>query len=70
VSKISIISQRVVELELRYSSGPQLKPSDIVKAIFRINDSSVEAMHIVKTRQILGPPPDNKQKGEETQDVQ
>jgi len=70
VSKISIISQRVVELELRYSSGPQLKPSDIVKAIFRINDSSVEAMHIVKTRQILGPPPDNKQKGEETEDVQ
>jgi radical SAM family uncharacterized protein/radical SAM-linked protein len=63
IGKILLISPDVIELELKHDPGPQLKPADIVKAIFHLDDSSLERMRILKTRQLLGPLPEKSDGG-------
>ncbi|MBL7211770.1 MAG: TIGR03960 family B12-binding radical SAM protein [Desulfobacteraceae bacterium] len=53
VKSLTLLSPNSVKLVLRNTSGPELRPTEIVKGIFALNDDSVSQMQTLKTRQVL-----------------
>ena len=38
---------------VHHDTGPLLKPTDIVKAVFNLTDSDMDELQVIKTRQVL-----------------
>jgi radical SAM-linked protein len=54
VQKIALRSPHAIDLVLRHGPGPELKPVDIVRGIFRLTDQDLAGIKVLKTKQILG----------------
>lgn len=53
VSSISLVSPNKLQLTLRQTEGPGLKPTEIVKGIFYLTDDDLLNMDVLKTGQVL-----------------
>ena len=53
VKSMSLISDDVIKLAIQHTQGPELRPEEIVKAAFSLNDSFTGNIDILKTRQIF-----------------
>ncbi|UCF85122.1 MAG: TIGR03960 family B12-binding radical SAM protein [Desulfobacteraceae bacterium] len=42
-----------IKLVMRHASGPEAKPAEIIKSVFSLNDSQINCMRILKTKQVL-----------------
>ena len=51
VGSMSFISTDKIELAIKHTPGPQLRPAEIAKAVFSLEDSNLEQMKILKTGQ-------------------
>ena len=54
VKSIDCLSLYGIKLHIRHKPGPGLKPAEIVKTVFSLEDSHVNHMRILKTKQVLG----------------
>jgi radical SAM-linked protein len=54
VKSMSLISPNGIKLVMKHASGPELKPAEIVKSVFSLNEHHVHKMKILKTKQVLG----------------
>ncbi|MBW1779682.1 MAG: TIGR03960 family B12-binding radical SAM protein [Deltaproteobacteria bacterium] len=54
VSAISMVSPDKLQLSIKESEGPGLKPAEIVRGIFFLNDEDLLNMDVLKTGQVLG----------------
>ncbi len=55
VKSIKRLSPERLELVIRHGSQPELRPIDIVKGIFHLDEHQVSRVGLLKTRQIPGP---------------
>ncbi|MBN2125332.1 MAG: TIGR03960 family B12-binding radical SAM protein [Deltaproteobacteria bacterium] len=53
VVSMDLTQEGRVTLVLRHVPGPELKPADIVKAVFQIPEGDVPGMEVLKTKQIM-----------------
>ena len=53
VKSMRFISTDKIQLAIQHTSGPQLRPAEIVKAVFSLKDSDLEQMSIMKTGQVF-----------------
>ncbi|MBN1849951.1 MAG: TIGR03960 family B12-binding radical SAM protein [Deltaproteobacteria bacterium] len=53
VKSISLISPQAIALILRELPGPKLKPAEIIRGIFQLQDGDMTDINILKTKQIL-----------------
>ena len=53
VSSISLVSRDKLQLAVKQTAGPGLKPAEIVKGIFSLTDDELLNMDILKTGQVL-----------------
>ncbi len=53
VKAIRIISSDKIKIDLKNAEGPQLKPEEIIRAIFSVGDSGARDLRIMKTMQVL-----------------
>ncbi|MBN2061845.1 MAG: TIGR03960 family B12-binding radical SAM protein [Deltaproteobacteria bacterium] len=53
VTAITVKPPRSLILKLRHDKGPELKPVEIMKAVLELDDSDLDGIKIVKTRQII-----------------
>jgi len=53
VSSISLVSPNKLQLTVRQTEGPRLKPTEIVKGIFSLTDDDLLNMDVLKTGQVL-----------------
>jgi radical SAM-linked protein len=53
VKSIRLTSHRTLELVVTHRAGPELKPSDIVRGVFSLDENEAGKLKILKTRQIL-----------------
>lgn len=53
VSAISFVSPNKLKLAVRETEGPGLRPAEIVKGIFFLNDEDLLNMDVLKTGQVL-----------------
>ena len=42
-----------IKIIMRHASGPEAKPAEIIKSVFSLNDSQINCMRILKTKQVL-----------------
>jgi hypothetical protein len=54
VETMRLISPNDIELTIKHTLGPELRPAEIVKSVFSLNKSNVDSMKILKTSQVLG----------------
>ena len=52
---MNLLDEGRLHLVVQHERGPMLKPADIVRAVFNLSDSDMEALQVLKTRQVLGP---------------
>ncbi len=52
VKSMNLIPPRGLKLVITHIPGPELKPIDIIKGLFHLNDDHVQSLKILKTRQI------------------
>lgn len=52
VKSMNLIPSRGLKLVITHIPGPELKPIDIIKGLFHLNDDHVKSLKILKTRQI------------------
>jgi len=38
---------------VRHGKGPELKPTEIIKNVFTLNDSQIEGMRVLKTKSLI-----------------
>jgi radical SAM family uncharacterized protein/radical SAM-linked protein len=55
VQEMNLLDEGKLHLVVQHESGPMLKPADIVRAVFNLSDSDMEALQVLKTRQVLCP---------------
>jgi radical SAM family uncharacterized protein/radical SAM-linked protein len=53
VKALTLIAPDTVRVVLRHTSGPELRPAEVVKGAFSLRDASVSDMKILKTGQVL-----------------
>ncbi len=53
VRSMSLISSNQIRMALRHTSGPELKPAEIVRSVFSLKDYSANEINVLKTRQIF-----------------
>lgn len=53
VKSMNLIPSRGIDLVISHTSGPELKPIDIVKGVFHLEDSHVQGVKILKTKQVF-----------------
>jgi radical SAM family uncharacterized protein/radical SAM-linked protein len=53
VKKIDLKAPYVIDLVMSHGAGPELKPSDLIKEVFHLEDQDVAGMRILKTAQSL-----------------
>lgn len=53
VKSLTLISPEKIELVLRHTGGPELRPTEIVKKVFSLRDSNINGMKTLKTKQVL-----------------
>jgi len=54
VKSLSFSPPHGLDLVITHHTGPQLKPIEIIKGVFEINEENAQAIRILKTRQVLG----------------
>jgi radical SAM-linked protein len=54
VKSMNLASPSLLTMTLRRPAGPELKPVDIIKAVFRLDDNELKGIKILKTGQVLG----------------
>jgi len=54
VKSMILVSPNGIRLVLQHTSGPESKPSEIVRSVFSLDDFGVSEMKILKTNQVLG----------------
>ncbi|MEE9609724.1 MAG: TIGR03960 family B12-binding radical SAM protein [Desulfatiglandales bacterium] len=54
VKSMSLVPPDCLSLVITHGSGPRLKPIDIIKGVFHLNDQNVQGIKILKTRQVMG----------------
>ncbi len=52
---MNILPGERLELVTRHVPGPELKPADIIRAVFGLSDAEGAALRILKTEQTFGP---------------
>ena len=53
VKSLHLLSNGKLELVVRHGKGSELKPTDIIKKVFKLSDSQIEGMRIVKTKSLF-----------------
>lgn len=53
VKSMKLALPNKISLDVKHTSGPQLRPDQIVKGVFSLKDSQVKGIKIIKTRQVL-----------------
>ena len=53
VKSMARFSSNGIKLTVRHTTGPEVRPAEIVKNVFSLEDSLVTHMKILKTKQIL-----------------
>ena len=53
VKSMSLISPHKINLIITHTAGPGLKPIDIVKGVFHLNDNHVNKIKILKIKQVM-----------------
>ena len=53
VNSMQFISPNVIEMSMRHTEGPSLRPEEIIRNVFSFSDEEVRSMSIVKTSQKL-----------------
>lgn len=53
VQSMIVIPPHDVRLVLRHSSGPELRPIDIIREVFRLEKSHAQGIKVLKTKQVL-----------------
>ena len=53
VKSMSMVPPDGLDLIINHISGPHLRPADIIKDVFQLNESHVKGIKILKTRQIV-----------------
>jgi radical SAM family uncharacterized protein/radical SAM-linked protein len=53
VRKMALKTPHVIDLVVGHGTGPELKPSDLIKGVFHLKDQDVAAIRVLKTRQVL-----------------
>jgi hypothetical protein len=53
VKSIRIGSSHHIELVMSHGEGPEVKPADLIKEIFKLNSEEVTLIRILKTKQII-----------------
>ena len=53
VKALHVLSNGALELTVRHGKGPELKPTEILKNVFTLNDSQIEGMRVLKTRSLI-----------------
>ncbi len=53
VKSMSLISPNRIKLALQHTPGPEIKPAEIIKNVFSLNDSHMSGMRILKTKHVL-----------------
>ncbi len=56
VKSLELVSPKKIRLALRHTSGPHLKPVQIIKEVFSLDDHQLHSLRILKTDQVLAPP--------------
>jgi radical SAM family uncharacterized protein/radical SAM-linked protein len=54
VKSMSLVPPDCLSLVITHSSGPMLKPIDVIKGVFHLNDQNVQGIKILKTKQVMG----------------
>lgn len=54
VKSMSLISPNKINLALKHAIGPELKPVEIVRSIFSLENSNTNDIRVMKTKQIFG----------------
>ena len=54
VKSMSLITDNGIRLILTHNSGPELKPIEIIKSVFYLNDQDAQDINILKIKQVLG----------------
>ncbi|MBW1785801.1 MAG: TIGR03960 family B12-binding radical SAM protein [Deltaproteobacteria bacterium] len=53
VKSMTLASANEIGMVVRHTTGPELKPAEIVKAVFGLTDSHMSNMAVLKTRQVM-----------------
>jgi radical SAM family uncharacterized protein/radical SAM-linked protein len=53
VKSMKLVLPNAVRLDVKHTSGPQLRPDQIIGGVFSLEDSPVKGMRIIKTGQVL-----------------
>ena len=53
VKTLHVLSNGALELTVRHGEGPELKPAEIIKNVFTLNDSQIEGMRVLKTKSLI-----------------
>jgi hypothetical protein len=53
VKSMKLVLPNTVRLEVNHTSGPQLRPDQIIGGVFSLKDSLVKGVKIIKTGQVL-----------------
>jgi radical SAM family uncharacterized protein/radical SAM-linked protein len=54
VKSMDFLPPNGIDLVISHNSGPQLKPADIIKGVFRLSDGETSKIRILKTKQVIG----------------
>ena len=53
VKALHVLPNGALELTVRHGKGPELKPTEIIKNVFTLNDSQIEGMRVLKTKSLI-----------------
>jgi radical SAM family uncharacterized protein/radical SAM-linked protein len=53
VKALYVLSNGALELTVRHGEGPELKPTEIIKNVFTLNDSQIEGISVLKTKSLI-----------------
>ncbi len=53
VKSMALDNQGMIKLVMKHINGPQLKPIEIVMAVFGLTQSEAESLRVLKTRQVI-----------------
>jgi hypothetical protein len=54
VKAMDFIPPNEIKLTLRHRSGPSLKPVEVIKAVFHLDDHKIKEIKILKYGQVMG----------------
>jgi hypothetical protein len=54
VKTMDVVPPDEIRLTLRHPSGPSLKPVEVIKAVFHLDDEKIKEINILKYGQVMG----------------